>query len=55
MSCMFEPCYRIKDGKIQRLCKGETHYDVDWGYRYDPNYWLDICDDTPENRKKYKL
>ena len=55
MSAMFEGGYRIKDGKIQELCAGEQHYDVDWGYVRDPNYWVTICDDTPENKKKYHL
>lgn len=55
MSAMFEGGYRIKDGKIQELCEGAEHYDVDWGYVYDPDYWITICDDTPENRKKYNL
>ena len=53
---MFEGGYRIKDGEIQELCEGAQHYDVDWGYyRHDPDYWVTICDDTPENRKKYNL
>lgn len=55
MSAMFEGGYRIKDGKIQELCEGAEHYNVDWGYVYDPDYWITICDDTPENRKKYNL
>ena len=55
MSAMIERVYRVCDGKIQKLIEGEAHYDVDWGYRYDPDFWLDVCDDTPENRKKYGL
>ena len=55
MSAMFEPCYRIKDNEIQELIEGECYYDVDWGYRYEPNYWKYLCDNTPENRKKYGL
>ena len=31
MGAMFEGGYRIKDGKIQALCEGDEHYDVDWG------------------------
>jgi hypothetical protein len=52
---MFEGGYRIKDGKIQELCEGTEDYDVDWGYVYSPDYWLTICDDTPENRIRYGL
>lgn len=55
MSAMFEGGYRVKDGKIQELCEGGEHYDVDLGYYYDPDYWINICDDTPSNRKKYHL
>ena len=55
MSAMFEGGYRVRNGKIQEFCEGATHYDVDWGYRYEPDYWIDICDDTPENRKKYDI
>ena len=55
MSVMFEGGYRVKDGYIQELCEGATHYDVDWGYTYDPDYWITICEDTPENRKKYNI
>ena len=52
---MFEGGYRIKDGKIQELCEGERYYDIDWGYCKEPNYWVTLCDDTPENRKIYGL
>lgn len=55
MSAMFEPCYRIKDGKIQELCEGHRYYDVDWGYTSTPDFWANICDDTLENRDKYGL
>ena len=55
MSVMFEGGHRVYNGKIQEFCEGATHYDVDWGHRCDSDYWLDICDDTPENRKKYHI
>lgn len=56
MSTMFEGnSHRIKDGKIQELCEGESYYDVDWGQRRSPDYWINLCDDTPENREKYGL
>lgn len=55
MSAMFEGGYRIKDSKIQKLFEGSSYYDVDWGNCKEPNYWLDICDDTPKNRAKYGL
>ena len=55
MSMMFEGGYRIKDGKIQELCEGRRYYDVDWGNCKEDDYWVNICDDTPENRTKYGL
>lgn len=55
MSVMFEGGYRIKDGYIQELCEGKSHYDVDWGNYKEPDYWVNICKDTPKNRKKYFL
>lgn len=55
MSLMSESNYRIKDGKIQTYIEGDEYYDVDWGYRHTKGGWEDLCDDTPENRKKYGL
>ena len=58
MSTVFKGVYRIHNGRIQELIEAGKHYDVDWGYVYDDffyDFWVYVCDDTPENRKKYSL
>lgn len=52
---MFEGGYRIIDGKIQELVEGGTYYDVDLGYISNPDFWINVCDDTPLNREKFGL
>ena len=51
----YENGYRIEDGKIKTYIEGHEYYDVDWGSRHTKGFWSDLCDDTPENRKKYGI
>lgn len=55
MGAMFEGGYRARNGRIEELCEGESYYDVDWGNCKEPDFWIDVCEDTPENRKKYGI
>ena len=56
MSAMDDcPDYFARDGKIYRHHEATRWYDVDWGEDSEPAYNQELCDDTPENRKKYGI
>lgn len=56
MSAMYEgPEYKTQDGKIYEWNEGEDYYDVDWGMTSRGHGWVYLCEDTPENRKKYNI
>ena len=56
MAAMDEtPDYKVKDGKIYGYIRTEHYYDVDWGNCVRGGCWIEIANDTPENRKKYRL
>ena len=47
--------YKAENGKIYSWIEGRSYYDVDWGQCYERGYYIEICDDTPENRKYYNI
>ena len=53
---MYEgPEYKAENGKIYSWHEGEDYYDVDWGMTSRGRGWFYLCQDTPENRKKYNI